>query len=46
CGTCKVMKLSGKSEMDHNGGILDEEIDEGFVLACCTKPLGNVEIEA
>ena len=46
CGTCKVMKVSGEVEMDHNGGILDDEIDEGYVLACCSKPLGNVEIEA
>jgi glycine betaine catabolism B len=46
CGTCKVMKISGEVDMDHNGGILDDEIDEGYVLACCSKPLGNVEIEA
>jgi ferredoxin len=46
CGTCKVMKISGTVEMDHNGGILDEEIDEGYILACCSKPQGNVEIEA
>ena len=46
CGTCKVMKISGDVDMDHNGGILDDEIDEGYVLACCSKPLGNVEIEA
>jgi len=46
CGTCKVMKLSGEVEMNHNGGILDEEIDEGYVLACCSRPKGDVEIEA
>ena len=46
CGTCKTMKLSGTVEMTHNGGILDHEIDEGFILACCSRPLGALEIEA
>ena len=46
CGTCKVMKRSGTVEMTHNGGILDDEIDEGFILACCSRPLGAIEIEA
>lgn len=46
CGTCKVQRLSGETVMAHNGGILEEEIEAGFVLACCTRPLGRVEIEA
>ena len=46
CGTCRVLKLSGNVEMTHNGGILDEEIEEGFILACCSRPKGDVEIEA
>lgn len=46
CGTCRVMKLSGEVEMNHNGGILDDEIEEGYILACCSRPLGDVEIEA
>jgi glycine betaine monooxygenase B len=46
CGTCKVRKLSGEVEMNHNGGILDDEIAEGYILACCTKPLSGIEIEA
>lgn len=45
CGTCKVKKLSGTVEMNHNGGILDHEIEDGFILACCSKPLSAVEIE-
>ena len=40
------MKNSGEVDMDHNVGILYEELDEGYVLACCSKPLGSVEIEA
>jgi len=46
CGTCKVKKVSGKVEMSHNGGILDHEIEDGFILACCSKPLSALEIEA
>ena len=46
CGTCRVLKLSGDVEMTHNGGIIDEEIEEGFILACCSRPKGDVEIES
>jgi glycine betaine catabolism B len=46
CGTCKVMKLSGEVEMHHNGGILDDEIEEGYILACCSRPKTDLEIEA
>jgi ferredoxin-NADP reductase len=45
CGTCKVRCLSGETAMAHQGGIRDDEIAEGFVLACCTRPVGRVEIE-
>lgn len=46
CGTCKVMKTSGDVVMQHNGGITEEEILDGYVLACCSKPTTSVEIEA
>lgn len=46
CGTCRVRKISGDVEMNHNGGILDDEIAEGYILACCSKPLSALEIEA
>jgi ferredoxin-NADP reductase len=46
CGTCKTLKLSGEVEMSHNGGILDHEIEEGYILACCSRPLGPVTVEA
>ncbi|HEY0213280.1 MAG TPA: hybrid-cluster NAD(P)-dependent oxidoreductase [Paenirhodobacter sp.] len=45
CGTCKVKKVSGEVHMVHNGGISDEDIDEGYILACCSNPMGRVEIE-
>ncbi|KJF67331.1 hybrid-cluster NAD(P)-dependent oxidoreductase [Rhizobium nepotum] len=46
CGTCRVLKLSGEVEMNHNGGILDDEIEEGYILACCSRPLTDVKVEA
>jgi ferredoxin-NADP reductase len=46
CGTCKVRKRSGEVEMHHNGGILEHELAQGYILACCSKPLGALEIEA
>jgi len=45
CGTCKVRKLDGQVDMQHNGGITEEEEEEGFILACCSIPLTNVTIE-
>ena len=46
CGTCKVLKTAGEVDMAHNGGILDHEIEDGYVLACCSRPLTAVTIEA
>ncbi|MAA97261.1 MAG: hybrid-cluster NAD(P)-dependent oxidoreductase [Stappia sp.] len=46
CGTCKVLKTDGEVHMVHNGGITDEDIEEGYILACCSRPLGRVTVEA
>ena len=46
CGTCRVKKISGEVRMDHNGGILNDEIADGYILACCSTPLSALEIEA
>ena len=45
CGTCKIRKLAGEVHMVHNGGISEEDIDEGYILACCSHPIGRVEVE-
>lgn len=45
CGTCKVRKLRGEVHMVHNGGISDDEIAEGYILACCAQPLGEIAID-
>lgn len=45
CGTCKIRKIEGEVHMVHNGGITDEDVADGFVLACCSKPLGRVVLD-
>jgi len=45
CGTCKVSKLSGEVEMNHNGGIRPREITANKILICCSKPLSDLTID-
>jgi glycine betaine catabolism B len=45
CGTCKVSKLSGSVEMNHNGGIRPREIAADKILVCCSKPLSDLVID-
>ncbi|RAU18497.1 hybrid-cluster NAD(P)-dependent oxidoreductase [Nitrincola tibetensis] len=45
CGTCRVELKSGQVEMDHNGGITDEDEAEGYILSCCSRPVSDVVIE-
>ncbi|MBI3900176.1 MAG: hybrid-cluster NAD(P)-dependent oxidoreductase [Gammaproteobacteria bacterium] len=45
CGTCKCKLASGKVDMVHKGGIRQREIDQGFILICCSKPLTDLVIE-
>ncbi len=44
CGTCKTLKLSGDVEMNHLGGIRKSDIDKGFILACCSRPLSDLKL--
>lgn len=46
CGTCKLPKLSGAVEMNHNGGIRPREVTAGKILACCSKPLSDLSLDA
>lgn len=45
CGTCKIRKLSGQVHMVHSGGISEDDIEDGYVLACCSKPIGAVVLD-
>jgi len=44
CGTCKVKVMSGDTHMVQNGGISESEIEDGYVLACCTRPVSDVTL--
>ena len=47
CGTCKCRVVSGevKPNIDFSYTLNQEEIDAGFVLACQSELLSDVEIE-
>ncbi|MBK4215760.1 hybrid-cluster NAD(P)-dependent oxidoreductase [Paracoccus caeni] len=45
CGTCKIKKISGDVHMVHNGGISDDDIEAGYILACCSNPMGKIAVE-
>ncbi|MCZ2720761.1 hybrid-cluster NAD(P)-dependent oxidoreductase [Marinomonas sp. 15G1-11] len=45
CGTCKVLVKEGETQMEHNGGITDEDIADGYVLSCCTVVKSNISVE-
>ncbi|WP_041414156.1 hybrid-cluster NAD(P)-dependent oxidoreductase [Sinorhizobium fredii] len=45
CGTCKSKLVSGTVDMKHSGGIRQREIDAGFFLPCCSKPLSDLVID-
>lgn len=46
CGTCKLTLLSGQVDMQHAGGIRPREIKQDKILACCSKPLDDISIDA
>ena len=46
CGSCKVVKLSGDVEMNHQGGIRKREIDAGKFLPCCSTAQTDLVIDA
>jgi ferredoxin-NADP reductase len=44
CGTCRVRKLEGEVEMHHKGGLTPREERQGYILACCSRLVGDVEV--
>jgi len=46
CGTCKLTMLSGQVDMQHAGGIRPREIAQHKILACCSIPLEDLDIDA
>jgi ferredoxin len=45
CGTCKSKLLSGVVDMKHEGGIRQREVEAGFFLPCCSKPLSELVVD-
>ncbi|MGC2941213.1 2Fe-2S iron-sulfur cluster-binding protein [Brevibacterium sp. FAM 24638] len=46
CGSCKIVKLDGEVEMNHQGGIRAREIDSGKFLPCCSIAKTDLVIDA
>ncbi|HHV20267.1 MAG TPA: 2Fe-2S iron-sulfur cluster binding domain-containing protein [Propionibacterium sp.] len=46
CGTCKLTLIEGQVDMRHQGGIRQREIDRGFFLPCCSRPVTDLVIDA
>ena len=46
CGSCKVVKLSGEVDMNHQGGIRAREIEAGKCLPCCSTAQSDLVIDA
>lgn len=45
CGTCRVRLLAGTVDMTDAGGIAEDEVAAGYVLACCSRPTSDVELD-
>ncbi|WP_166968911.1 iron-sulfur cluster-binding domain-containing protein [Brevibacterium atlanticum] len=45
CGSCKVVKLDGEVDMNHQGGIRAREIDAGKFLPCCSIAKSDLVID-
>ena len=45
CGKCKVKLLSGQVDTEKTLHIKDEEWEQGYILACNTKVIGDIEVE-
>jgi ferredoxin-NADP reductase len=45
CGTCKTKKISGQVLMTAAGGIRQREIDQGWILPCCSRPTSDIALD-
>lgn len=42
CATCRAKLVKGKVTMDQNYSLAEEELDEGFILACQSHPASEM----
>ena len=45
CGKCKVRLIKGKVDTEKTHHIKDEEWNQGYILACNTKVIEDIDIE-
>ena len=45
CGSCKTLVVSGDYEVSSNGPLTEDEIKQGYVLACCCQMKGNISVD-
>ncbi|MGL5694595.1 MAG: corrinoid activation/regeneration protein AcsV [Peptostreptococcaceae bacterium] len=45
CGKCKVKLLSGQVDTEKSRHISDDEVNQGYILACNSKVISDIEIE-
>ncbi|RQT14892.1 flavin reductase family protein [Burkholderia contaminans] len=45
CGTCRVRLHAGTVDMTDAGGIGDDDIAAGYVLACCSRPTSDLQLD-
>ncbi len=46
CSACRGKLLEGEVDMEESDGLTDEELEEGYILNCVSKPLGpGVKVE-
>lgn len=45
CGKCRVMLQSGEAEIKSRMKLSQDEVHEGYTLACATYPSGDIQIE-
>ncbi|SNT73960.1 hybrid-cluster NAD(P)-dependent oxidoreductase [Paracoccus seriniphilus] len=46
CGSCKVLMTQGEVETRNMGGLQPDEVEQGYVLTCCSWPKGAVALDA
>lgn len=44
CGTCQMKLISGTVDMNHLGGLSDQQIEENIILACCSTLTENISV--
>lgn len=42
CSTCMAKLVSGKVDIEMNNVLTDEELEEGYIVTCQSKPLTEV----